>query len=64
MEDQVEFVTHEVMQGKGLVADLDEKALKEQADKMRNASIQEQRRNLPVYPYKEAFLQVLRGRRR
>lgn len=60
IEDSVEFVTQEVLEGRMVdMRDYDEAALKEASEKMRHAGIQEQRRNLPVFPYKEAFLQAV-----
>lgn len=58
LEDQVDFVTNEVLSGT-VVEEYDEAALKEASEKMRNASIQEQRRGLPVFPFREQFLQAM-----
>ena len=58
LEDQVEFVTNEVLAGK-VIEEYDEAALKEASEKMRHASIQDQRRGLPVFPFREDFLQAM-----
>eukprot|EP00656_Telonema_subtile_P018829 TRINITY_DN20221_c0_g1_i3.p1 TRINITY_DN20221_c0_g1~~TRINITY_DN20221_c0_g1_i3.p1 ORF type:complete len:896 (+),score=330.60 TRINITY_DN20221_c0_g1_i3:191-2878(+) len=58
-EDQIDFVKSKVLQGDQMDEEYDEAELKAKMDEMKNATMQESRRKLPVFPYRGDFLQAM-----
>lgn len=58
-EDQIDFVKSKVLAGDQVDEEYDEAELKAKMEEMKHLSIQESRKKLPVYPYREDFLKAM-----
>lgn len=58
-EDQIEFVTSKVMAGENIGEEMDAEELKAKMEEAKKMSMQEVRRSLPVFAYREQFLKAM-----
>lgn len=57
-KDQIEFITKQVIGGQNITEEEIKKA-KEKAEEYKLLSLQETRKKLPIYPYREGILEAM-----